>query len=94
MKKFLAIFLIALVACETVEDLDLEWPKWLTDAWNWVSNAAKNAFNWLKDKGILDAVKNVAISAGKAAAIAWCTPYLSTPVCTLAVNAICSIFGI
>ena len=94
MKKFLAIFLIAIVACETVEDLDLEWPKWLTDAWNWVSNAAKNAFNWLKDKGILDAVKNVAINAGKAAAIAWCTPYLSTPVCTLAVNAICSIFGI
>ena len=94
MKKFLAIFLIAIVACETVEDLDLEWPKWLTDAWNWISNAAKNAFNWLKDKGILDLVKSWAINYGKKVAIAWCTPYLTPFVCTAAVEGICAIFGL
>ena len=92
MKKFLALFLIAIVACEAVEDIELE--NWFTDAWNWISNAAKDAWNWLKSKGILDAVKNVAITAGKAAAIAWCSPYLTPTVCTVAVNAICSALGI
>ena len=81
MKKFLALFLIAIVACEAVEEFDLE--NWISDAWN-----------WLKEKGILDAVKNIAVTAGKAAAIAYCSPYLSPPVCTIAVNAVCSALGI
>ena len=63
-------------------------PKWLQ------KGRSQNGIIWLKENGYWDQIVNIAQTAGKAAAIAWCTPYLSTPVCTLAVNAICSIFGI
>ena len=88
MKKFLAIFLIAIVACEAVQDIDLE------GIWDQLSDAAKNAVNWLKQKGIYDLVKNRLIQAGKIAAIGVCTPYLGPAICTAAVEGVSILLGI
>ena len=99
MKKFLAIFLIAIVACEAVEDFDLDgwWKKVkkkLKSVWDKLSGAVKKAVNWLKDKGIYDLVKQKLIQLGKAAAISFCSGYLSPAVCAPAVEGLCSIAGI
>ena len=99
MKKFLAIFLIAIVACETVEDLDLEglWSKIkkvVKSAWDKLSGAVKKAVNWLKDKGIYDLVKDKLVQLGKAAATTFCSAYLSPAVCAPAIEGLCTIVGI
>ena len=99
MKKFLAIFLIAIVACEAVEDLDLEglWKKIkkaVKSAWDKLSGAVKKAVNWLKDKGIYDLVKDKLVQLGKAAATTFCSAYLSPAVCAPAVEGLCAIVGI
>ena len=99
MKKFLAIFLIAIVACEAVEDLDLEglWKKIkkaVKSAWDKLSGAVKKAVNWLKDKGIYDLVKDKLVQLGKAAATTFCSAYLSPAVCAPAIEGLCAIVGI
>ena len=85
MKKFLAILLIAIVACEAVEEYDLVGA---------ITDAIQNALNWLKQKGIYDLVKDKVVALGKTAAIGVCTPYLSLPICTLAVEGICILLGL
>ncbi len=85
MKKFLAILLIAIVACEAVEDFDLL---------GQITQAIQDALNWLKSKGIYDLIKDKVISLGKMAAIGACSPYLSPAICTLAVEGICILLGI
>ena len=99
MKKFLAIFLIAIVACEAVEDLDLEglWKKIkkaVKSAWDKLSGAVKKAVNWLKDKGIYDLVKDKLVQLGKAAATTFCSAYLSPAICAPAIEGLCTIVGI
>ena len=99
MKKFLAILLIAIVACETVDNFDLEglWKKIknaVKSAWDKLSGAVKKAINWLKDKGIYDLVKSKLIQLGKAAATTFCSAYLSPAVCAPAIEGLCTIVGI
>ena len=99
MKKFLAILLIAIVACETVDDFDLEglWKKIkkaVKSAWDKLSGAVKKAVNWFKDKGIYDIVKDKLITLGKAAATTFCSAYLSPAVCAPAIEGLCTIVGI
>ena len=99
MKKFLAFFLIAIVACEAVEDYDLEglW-SWIKDkakkVWNALSGAVKKAVNWLKEKGIYDLIKSKLVQLGKAAATTFCSAYLSPAVCAPAIEGLCTIVGI
>ena len=99
MKKFLAFLLIAIVACEAVEDVDLEglWKKIkkaVKSAWDKLSGAVKKAVNWLKDKGIYDLVKDKLIQLGKVAATTFCSAYLSPAVCAPAIEGLCAIVGI
>ena len=99
MKKILALFLIAIVACEAVEDFDLEglWSKIkkaVKSAWDKLSGAVKKAVNWLKDKGIYDLVKDKLIQLGKVAATTFCSAYLSPAVCAPAIEGLCTIVGI
>ncbi len=99
MKKFLAVFLIAIVACEAIEDFDIE--GWLddigdffSDLWDKLSDAVKNAVNFLKDKGIYDLIKDKLLQAGKTAAITFCSAYLTPVVCGPAVEGLCTLLGI
>ena len=99
MKKLLAILLIAFVACETVQDIDLDsiWDKIkdaVTDAWDKLTDKVKGVLNNLKEKGIYDLIKDKLVTYGKAAAIALCSPYLTPPVCEIAVDGLCQIVGI
>ena len=99
MKKFLVFFLIAIVACEAVEDFDLEgwWSKVkkaVKSAWDKLKGAVKKAVNWLKDKGIYDLVKDKLVQLGKAAATTFCSAYLSPAICAPAVEGLCTIVGI
>ena len=99
MKKFLAFFLIAVVACEAVDDLDLESIQdWIVDKvtsiWNTLTDAVKKAINWLKDKGIYDLIKDKVIQLGKVAATTFCSAYLSPAVCGPAVEGICTLIGV
>ena len=89
--------MIAIVAFETVNDIDLE--IWWTDirdkvedavkdAWDKLSDAVKKGIDYLKEKGIYDLLKDKVIQAGKAAAIAFCTPYLGPAICASAVEGV------
>ena len=77
MKKFLAILLIAIVACETVEELHLE-----------------DVLDWLRNSGILDAVKNYIISYGKKMAVDFCAGYISRSICQTAVDILAGMLGL
>ena len=77
MKKFLAILLIAIVACEAVEDFDLLGK---------ITQEIQDALDMLKYRGIYNYIKEKLVTMGKYAAIAYCAPYLGSPVCKLAVR--------
>ena len=77
MKKFLAILLIAIVACETVEEFDLQ--GWMED---------------LKNAGIFDLVKSKIISYGKQIAKNFCSNYLPSAICSIAVDALAAMLGV
>ncbi len=99
MKKFLAILLIAIVACETVQDLELEgiWGKikdWAKDIWHKLTDAVKNAVNWLKENGYYDLLKSKIIELGKGAAIAFCSTYLGPEFCSSAVEGVSKLAGL
>ena len=84
MKKFLAFLLIAIVACEVVDDIDLE--GFLGGLWDKLTGAAKKAYEWLKSHGVLDQIKNALKAAGKAAAIAICSAYLDPAICSAVIG--------
>ena len=65
MKKFLAILLIAIIACETVEQKELE--EALKNVWDLLKK--------LKAEGKLDPIINALKTAGKIAAEALCCTY-------------------
>ena len=99
MKKLLIILLIAIVACETVEDIDFQsiWDKikdTVEDAWDKLTDNLKDAINNLKNQGIYDLIKDKLVAYGKIATIALCTPYLTEPVCQIAVEALCQLLNI
>ncbi len=103
MKKFLAILLIAIVSCETVQDLDLEsiWTK-IRDAvvdtvksvWDTLRDAVKGAVNWLKENGYFDLLKGKIIEMGKNAATAWCAQYVGAELCSNAVEGVVKLAGL
>ncbi len=78
MKKFLAIFLVAVIACATVDE-PLE--SWLGDLWDKIKNAVKKAIQWIKDNGYWDTLVNVVKTAGKAAAKALCQKVFDEDTC-------------
>ena len=81
MKKFLAILLIAIVACSNVsvveeEEFDLEK----------ITGTVKEVVAWLKKNGLWDPLMNTLKTAGKVAAFAFCTRYAPANVCSLILN--------
>ena len=89
MKKFLAILLIAIVACSTVsvveeEEFDLEkikLPNWLKKGWSKLKEKIKKVVEFLKEnklwEPILDFVKKNAVAAAKK----YCYKYLEQEFC-------------
>jgi hypothetical protein len=85
MKKFLVILLIAVIACEAVQqDIDLE--SWIGDLWDKLTGAVKKAWDWLNSSGVMDQIKSLLWSAGKAAAIALCSTYFTPAVCSTVIG--------
>ena len=80
MKKFLAILLIAVIVCQAVED-EIDMNSWWSNLWDKIKKAVKKAWNWLKEKGILEKIKNALITAGKYAAMALCKKWFDADVC-------------
>ena len=78
MKKFLAILLIAAIACEAYEEITLE------DIWNNV----QDAINWLRDHGYLDKIKELAYTVGKYLAKNLCKKYLDENICDQVIDII------
>lgn len=79
MKKFLAILLIAFIVCQTVEEQDMN--GWWKKLWDKIKKAVKKAWNWLKNNGWLDKIKNALITAGKYAAVALCKRWFDEETC-------------
>ena len=48
----------------------------------------------MKEQGIYDLIKDKLVSYGKIATIGLCTPYLTEPVCQIAVDALCKLLKI
>ena len=99
MKKFLAILLIAIVACETVQDLELEGifkkiGHWFKSIWDKLRDAVKKAVNWLKENGYYDLLKSKIIELGKGAATAFCSTYLGPEFCANAVEGVSKLAGL
>ena len=98
MKKFLAIFLIAIVACEAVQELELEsWIHWIGVGkpkedkkyiYEHLKKAVKKAVDWLKEHGYYDFIKNKIKELGKAAAVAFCSNYLGYEFCSNAIEGV------
>ena len=87
MKKFLAILLIAVIVCMTAEE-EMEFNSWFSNLWKKITGAVKKAWNWLKEKGILNTIKNLLITAGKAAATALCSSYFTPAICATVIGAL------
>ena len=81
MKQFLAFLLIAIVACTTV-DLDLE--SW----WDSIVDFFTRGWNWLKENGLLDIIKDTLIKLGKEAAINLCAGWLERSTCEAVINSL------
>ena len=81
MKNFLVILLIAIIACEAVEqEIDFK------SIWDTISDAAKKAWDWLNSSGAIEIIKAALIAAGKAAAIAACSAYFTPVVCSTVIG--------
>ena len=81
MKKFLAILLIAIVACSNVavieeEEFDLQG----------FFSKIKNAIKWLKDQGLYDTIISSLKTVGKTAAYALCQKFIKSDTCKLILN--------
>ena len=87
MKKFLALLLIAFIVCETVEE-EIDMNSWFSKIWKKITGAVKKAWNWLKEKGILNTIKNLLKTVGKAAATALCSAYFTPAVCATVIGAL------
>ena len=75
MKKFLAFLLIAIIACNTVEDLTLQ------NILDYLKELYEKAVQWLKDNGVYDEVIAALKTLGKEAAVGVCTKWLDRTMC-------------
>ena len=70
MKKFLAILLIAIVACSSIQVVDEEVelqkvPDWIKNGWAKLKSAFKKVVTFLKDNGLWDPLVKVFAQYGK-----------------------------
>ena len=78
MKKFLAILLIAIVACSTAsvieeKEIDLEkLPDWVVKGWSKILETFKKVVEFLKENGLWDQIVSLLKDAGKVAAKKLC----------------------
>ena len=79
MKKFLALLLIAIVACSTVsvieeeEEFDFEkLPDWVKKGWSTLLSTFKKVVQYLKDNGLWEPLVNLLKDSGKVAAKELC----------------------
>ena len=77
MKKFLAILLIAIVACSDVSvieerEFDLET----------ITGTVNEVIAWLKEHGLWEPLMETLKTAGKVAAYAFCTRYAPASICS------------
>ena len=78
MKKFLAILLIAIVACSTVsvveeEEFDLEkLPDWVKKGWSTLLKTFEKVVKFLKESGLWDPLVKLLKDVGKVAAKELC----------------------
>ena len=78
MKKFLAILLIAIVACSTAsvieeKEIDLEkLPDWIVKGWSKILETFKKVVEFLKENGLWDQIVSLLKDAGKVAAEKLC----------------------
>ena len=78
MKKFLAILLIAIVACSTAsvieeKEIDLEkLPDWVVKGWSKILETFKKVVEFLKETGLWDQIVSLLKDAGKVAAKKLC----------------------
>ena len=84
MKKFLAILLIAIIACSAVsvveeEDLDLE--KLKIKVPSWLQKAVKKALKEVKKRGIDKLILDALKKEGKKAGVKLCSRYFKEEVC-------------
>ena len=82
--KFLAFFLIAVIACAAVEEQVLD--SWLGNLWDKIKNAFKKAWNWLKENGYLELIKNALVTLGKSAAVNLCKKWFDESTCQSVIN--------
>ena len=80
MKKFLAFLLIAIIACNTVEDMTLQ------NIIDYLKELYEKAVQWLKDHGVYDEVVTALRTLGKEAAIALCSKWLDRSTCEAVIN--------
>ena len=75
MKKLLFVLLIAIIACQTLQEVEvepeLEGINW-KELWNKVKKAFQDAKNWLQENGLWDPLINVIKEKGRQAGINWC----------------------
>ena len=85
MKKVLVIFLIALVTCESVEE-EIELSKVPLSVVAIFIKQVQRAYNWLKEHGYLDLLKEKFESLGKDEALEACKKWFSNRICAVIVN--------
>ena len=94
MKKFLAILLIAIVACSTAsvieeKEIDLEkLPAWIKKGWSKVLDSFKKVFQLLKQSGIWDRILSILKSAGRSAAQSLCLKLFDLELCDELINGV------
>ena len=85
MKKFLVFLLIAVIVCQAVEE-EIDMNSWIGNLWNKIKNAFKKAWNWLKEHGYLEKIKNALVTLGKAAAVKLCQKWFDEATCQKVIN--------
>ena len=86
MKKFLAILLIAIVACSSVsvveeEEYELELPSWLKKGWSKVKEYIKKVIIMLKGSGYWDLIVDYLKTKGKEYAKKFCLKWYDEEFC-------------
>ena len=99
MKKILIIFLLAIVACSSVEidaleDIELiNAPAWLVRGYNIIKDYFKKAKAWLEENKLWDPLYNTIINKGRTYGMKYCTEMISEDACEKIVDGIIDILN-
>ena len=97
MKKILIIFLLAIVACSSVEidaleDIELiNAPAWLVRGYDIIRDYFKKARAWLEENKLWDPLYNAIINQGRTYGMKYCTEMISQEACEKIVDGIIDI---